>query len=52
MHEHRDRGIADADDLAAMDEVAGKADSCEKILDDNVNGQNSRQFQMRTEAPN
>jgi eukaryotic-like serine/threonine-protein kinase len=32
MHEHRDRGIADADDLAAIDEVAGKATSCENSL--------------------
>ena len=33
MHEHRDRGVADADDLAAMDEVAGKATACEKMLE-------------------
>jgi serine/threonine protein kinase/predicted negative regulator of RcsB-dependent stress response len=32
MHEHRERGIADADDLAAMDEVARKATSCESML--------------------
>ena len=32
MHEHRERGIADADDLAAMDEVARKATSCERML--------------------
>jgi tetratricopeptide (TPR) repeat protein len=32
MHEHRDRGIADADDLAEMDEVARKAAECEKAL--------------------
>ena len=33
MHEHRDRGVADADDLAAMDEVAGKATACENRLE-------------------
>ena len=32
MHEHRDRGIADADDLAEMDEVARKAISCDNML--------------------
>jgi hypothetical protein len=32
MHEHRDRGIADADDLAEIDEVARKAAECEKAL--------------------
>jgi serine/threonine protein kinase/predicted negative regulator of RcsB-dependent stress response len=32
MHEHRDRGIADSDDLAEIDEVARKAAECEKAL--------------------
>jgi tetratricopeptide (TPR) repeat protein len=32
MREHRERGIADADDLAAMDEVERKATSCESML--------------------
>ena len=32
MQELRDRGIADADDLAEMEEVARKAAECEKAL--------------------